>query len=90
MDGAIFRIDGATGVRIDKRAIGLRDQTSDRIRRLCGFRIGGWRGFLRTRVVGAFSRIIGGIAGIACAVGISVRIGLIRTINRLVRAHLLP
>ena len=35
--GAIFRIDGATGVRIDKRAIGLRDQTSDRIRRLCGF-----------------------------------------------------
>lgn len=45
MDGAIFRIDGATGVRIDKRAIGLRDQTSDRIRRLCGF--------LGTRVVSA-------------------------------------
>lgn len=65
MDGTIFRVDRAAGVRIDQRAIGLRDQTSNWIGRGCCF--------LGTRIVGAFSRSIGGIAGIVCAAVISVR-----------------
>ena len=90
MNGTIFRVDRAAGVRIDQRAIGLRDQTSDRI--------GCWRGFLGTRVVSAriirivsaIRRIIGRTVGIACGIGIRVRVGFVGTINRLVRAHLLP